>query len=256
MNRFSDIDCSFKKLTPVYGFRVAKLVSIEEALQSIQSQIDELSYFIKIAKKHCHYPSEHGLTHDESASVYIYTMEWGEQTLYRVLNKTLRNENRHLLKVWFPYLKLFDTALNKLPTVKEVVWRGVAEDIGKNFTKNQIITWWSISSCSSSVNVIKGFLENQKNSTTFLIEALNGKKVSGYTEHESEDEIILKMGTEFRVKSNALDHPNGSYVVHLIEIDEKNNDNNHTTSAPSLMSAIYQMFFSTKAATTTNQISS
>ncbi|CAF4408475.1 unnamed protein product, partial [Adineta steineri] len=142
-------------------------------------------------------------------------------------------------------MKLFDTALNKLPTVREVVWRGVAEDIGKNFTKNQIITWWSISSCSSSVNVIKGFLENQRNSTTFLIEALNGKKVSGYTEHESEDEIILRMGTEFRVKSNALDHPNGSYVVHLIEID--NTDNNHTT----LASSINQMQL-----TTTNQISS
>ncbi|CAF1066075.1 unnamed protein product [Adineta steineri] len=243
MNRFSDIDCSFKRLTPVYGFRVAKLVSIEEALQSVESQIDELPYFIKIAKRHCHYPSEHGLTHDESASIYIYTMEWGDQTLYRVLNQTLRNENRHLLKVWFPYLKLFDTALNKLPSVKEVVWRGIIADIGKNFTKNQIITWWSINSCSSSVNIIKGFLGNEKNSTTFLIEAVKGKKVSGYTEYESEDEIILRMGTEFRVKSNALDHPNGSYLVHLIEIDD---EYNHTT----LASSINQMHL------TTNQISS
>ncbi|CAF1070923.1 unnamed protein product [Adineta steineri] len=250
MNRFSDIDCSFKTLTPVYGFRSTELVSIEKALEPIESQIANLSTYIKIAKKHCHYPSEHGLTHDESASIYIYTMEWGEQTLYRVLNKTLRNENRHLLKVWFPYLKLFDTALNKLPTVKENVWRGITDDIGKNFIKNQIITWWSINSCSSSVNIIKGFLGNKKNSTIFLIEALHGKKVSGYTQYESEDEIILRLGTEFRVKSNALDHPNGSYLVHLIEIDEKNNDNNHTTVASSLASAIYQMFF------TANQISS
>ncbi|CAF4215199.1 unnamed protein product, partial [Adineta steineri] len=152
MNRFSDIDCSFKRLTPVYGFHVAKLVSIEEALQSVQSQIDELSYFIKTAKKHCHYPSEHGLTHDESASIYIYTMEWGEQTLYRVLNKTLRNENRDLLKVWFAYIKLLDTALNKLPTVKEVVWRGITADVGKTFHENDKITRWSINSCSSKVN--------------------------------------------------------------------------------------------------------
>ncbi|CAF0758027.1 unnamed protein product [Adineta steineri] len=231
MNRFSDIDCSFKRLTPVYGFPSAELVSIEKALESIQSQIDELPYYIETAKKYCHYPSEHGLTHDESASIYIYTMEWGEQSLYCVLNKTLRNENRHLLKVWFPYLKLFDTALNKLPTVREVVWRGVAGDIGKDFTKNQIITWWSVNSCSSSVDVIKGFLGNEKNSTMFLIEALNGKKVSDYTEVKSEDEIILRMGTEFRVKSNALDHPNGSYLVHLIEIGE---ENNHTTSASSI----------------------
>ncbi|CAF4212217.1 unnamed protein product, partial [Adineta steineri] len=151
-----------------------------------------------IIKKYCHYPSEHGLTRDESASIYVYTMEWGEQTLYRVLNKILRNEIRHLCKIWFPYLKLFDTALNKLPTVKEIVWRGITEDIGKKFHENQIITWWSVNSCSSKVSVIKGFLGNKKNSTTFLIEVLNGIKVSGHTEHESEHEIILRMGTELR----------------------------------------------------------
>ena len=37
-------------------------------------------------------------------------MEWGDTTLYRVLNKALRSENRQALKIWFPYLKLFDTA--------------------------------------------------------------------------------------------------------------------------------------------------
>jgi hypothetical protein len=37
----------------------------------------------------------------------------GDQTLYRVLNQALRSEDREVLKVWFPYLKLFDTALEK-----------------------------------------------------------------------------------------------------------------------------------------------
>ncbi|UJR24492.1 hypothetical protein I4U23_005867 [Adineta vaga] len=224
--RFSDIDCSFKRLTPIYGFQSQKLVSIDEALKPIESQIDQLQYYIKIAKKHCHYPSSDGLTRDESASIYIYTMEWGEQTLYRLLNQALRNENRQIIKIWFPYLKLFHSALNKLPTVKEIIWRGIPEDIGKHFIKNQLLTWWSINSCSSSVNVIKHFLGDNQKSTMFLIEALKGKKVSGYTEYENEDEIILSMGTQFRVKSNALDHPNGSYIVHLIEIndDEDNED--------------------------------
>ncbi|CAF0979347.1 unnamed protein product [Adineta steineri] len=250
MNRYSDIDCSSETLTPVYGFLSEELVSIEEALEPIESQIANLSAYIKIAKKYCHYPSEHGLTHDESASIYIYTMEWGEQTLYRVLNKTLRNENRHLLKVWFPYLKLFNTALNKLPTVKENVWRGITTDIGKNFHENDTITWWSISSCSSKVNVIKNFLGNKKNSTMFLIEVLNGKKVSGYAQFANEDEIILRTGTEFRVKSNALDHPNGAYLVHLIEIDEGSNDNNHIST---LASSIDQMQLTTNQMNSENQ---
>ena len=51
MNRFGDIDLSFKRLPPVYGYRSAKLVSIEKSLESIQPLIDELPYYIKVAKK-------------------------------------------------------------------------------------------------------------------------------------------------------------------------------------------------------------
>ncbi|CAF1470237.1 unnamed protein product [Adineta steineri] len=76
MNRFGDIDVSFKRLPPVYGYHSEELVSIEKALEPIESQIRELSRYIKIAKQHCHFPSEHGLTKDQSAAVYIYTMEW------------------------------------------------------------------------------------------------------------------------------------------------------------------------------------
>ncbi|CAF1362578.1 unnamed protein product [Adineta steineri] len=242
MNRFIDLHYSFKILTPIEGFLSEQIVSIEEALQPIESKIDELSYYIKKAKKRCHYPSEHGLTRDESASIYIYTMEWGKQSLYRVLNKTLRNENRDLCKVWFPYLKLFITALDKLPTLKRRVWRGVAEDIRKNFTADEIITWWSVNSCSSSRDVIKRFLSKEKPSTIFSIEASNGKNVSGYTKYENENEIILRMGTKFRVKRNPVKRSDRLYVVYLIEIDEKNNDNNHTST---LTSSINQMQLTT-----------
>ena len=64
------------------------------------------------------------------------------------------------------------------------------------------------------------FLKDEKNSTLFLIEVVNGKKVSGYTQFENEDEIILRIGTEFRVKANPLKQANGSHIVHLIEIDD------------------------------------
>jgi hypothetical protein len=230
MNRFGDIDISFKRLPPVYGYHSQKLVSLEQALELIVSQIHELPRYIKIAKRHCHYPSEHGLTHDESAAIYIYTMEWDETSLYRVLNNSLRSENRQELKIWFPYLKLFDTALNKLPTVRAVLWRGIPLDVGKSFSKNQLVTWWSINSCSTSVDVIKAFLQNDKQSTLFLIEAKNGKKISGYTEYEHEDEVILTTGTQLRVKSNSLEHAGALNVVHLVEIDN-NNDEDNVTSA-------------------------
>ncbi|CAF3873505.1 unnamed protein product, partial [Rotaria sp. Silwood1] len=224
MNRFGDIDTSFKRLPPVYGFHAEKLVTIEKALEPIEPQIDELPRFVKIAKRNCHFPSEHGLSRDQSAAIYIYTMEWGETTLYRVLNKALRSENRQALKIWFPYLKLFDTALDKLPTVKELLWRGVPLDIGKNFTRNQIVTWWSVNSSSLSPKVIQNFLGNGKNATLFLIEAINGKKISGYTEYEGEEEVILRIGSQFRVKGDVLTQSNGSHLVNLVQLEDNDDD--------------------------------
>ncbi|CAF3150188.1 unnamed protein product, partial [Rotaria sp. Silwood2] len=240
MNRYSDIDFTFKNLPAVYGFRSKALVSIGEALEAIVPQIDQLLYYIQVARKHCLYPSEHGLTRDESASVYIYTMEWGDNSLYRVLNRALRSEDRESLKIWFSYLKLFHTALEKLPTVKKVIWRGVPVDIGNNFTKEEIVTWWSVNSCSSSVYVIKDFLGSTAKTTLFRIEAVNGKNVSGYTAYENQGEIILGIGTQLRVKSNALDNPQGSHIIHLVEIDDNDDEplgssmnKNYVTPKPS-----------------------
>ena len=231
MNRFGDLDWSFKKLPPIFGFHSQDLVSLEQALQPLESQIKELRRYIEIAKDYCHYPNEQNLSKDQSASIYIYTMEWGETSLYRVLNQALRSENRQALKIWFPYLKLFDTALDLLPNVKESVWRGVPLDIGQNFTKNQMFTWWPISSCSLSISVIEQFLANELKSTLFLIQTVNGKNIAGYTQYEKEDEVILRFGTQFRVKDNPLKRADGSHIVHLIENDKNNKDSSLTPSA-------------------------
>ncbi|CAM4775209.1 unnamed protein product [Rotaria magnacalcarata] len=222
INRFGDIDTSNRRRTPVSDYRSEKLVSFEKALEPIVPYIDQLPLHMEKAKRCCRFPSEHGLTQDQSAAVYIYTMEWDGTTLYRVLNNALRSENELALKMWFPYLQLFNTALDKLPTVKQAVWRGVPLDIGKNFIKDQIVTWWSINSCSSSPKVIKTFLGKSQKSTLFLVEAINGKNVSGYTEFENEDEVILRIGTKFRVQGDPLFQSNGSYIVHLIAVEGSN----------------------------------
>ena len=65
-------------------------------------------------------------------------MEWGPTSLYRILNQALRDENRDTLKIWFSYLKLFQTALDKLPKVKEGVWRGIRLNIGQKSSINMV----------------------------------------------------------------------------------------------------------------------
>jgi hypothetical protein len=219
MHRFTDIESTPKRLTPVYGYLTHPLLPLQKALEPISSKLDQLDRFSKIAKNECHFPSEHGLSRDESAAIFLYTMEWGENSFYQVLNRALRAEDRSSLKPWFAYLKLFDTAANKLPTVRQNLWRGVARDITKNFKKGDEFTWWSISSCSTSVNIVKDFLGS--NSTLFLIEAVNGKDVSNYTHYPSENEVILCSGTRLRVVSDSLYQP----PMHLIHLQEVTDDN-------------------------------
>jgi hypothetical protein len=218
MSRFVDHEFDNKQLPPISGYWSENLVPLEQALEPIVPRIEQLDRSIKTAKKHCHFPSEHGLTHDESAAVYLYTMEGGDNSFYRVLNRALRSEDRSALKPWFSYLKLLDTALSKLPTVRGSIWRGVRSDIGKDFKKNQELTWWTVTSCSWSVDVIKDFLASETTSTLFMIEVENGKHISGYTNYPNEDEVLLSPGIQLRVAANPLNHAGGLCLVHLIEM--------------------------------------
>ncbi|CAF1339476.1 unnamed protein product [Rotaria sp. Silwood1] len=219
MNRFTEFQLENKKLKPIAGYWAYRLVSLDEALKPFLTKINELQRSIKEAKKHCTYPSEHNLTRDESAALLLYTMEADDYSFYRELNQVLRTEDRNEVKPWFGYLKLFDIALNKLPTVKGNVWRAVPGNVAIGYKNNQLVTWWSISSCSTSAEVVKAFLKPNQEATLFMIEAVNGKSLAGYTMFPDEHEVILTVGTQLRVKSIGFQHGN-LHLVHLEEIDD------------------------------------
>jgi hypothetical protein len=104
-------------LKPISGYEREPLLPLEEACKPLEELLDhELKQNIIIAKRNSTEP-ESGLTQDESASIHLYTMEWDvrENSLYMVLNRTLRLADRGKLRPWFKYLKLFLTAFFKLP---------------------------------------------------------------------------------------------------------------------------------------------
>ncbi|CAF3987256.1 unnamed protein product [Rotaria sordida] len=224
MHRFLDIDLNDKRIPPNYGYRNQSLVSLEHALEPIVPRIDHLHQYIKEALEKCHFPSEHDLTHDQSASIYLYTMEWGAQSLYRLLNKDLQSEDPSVLTPWFDYLKLFEIALTKLPTEKKRLWCGTNDNVNKNFIKGSEIIWRSVSSCSTTLNIIKDFLDNDTNATFFMIKAVNGRNLSGYTKYPDEEEVLLGPGTRLSVKNDDLELDDGLKVVHLVEITDNNNE--------------------------------
>jgi hypothetical protein len=107
-----------QSLTPLTGYEMKDLVTLEETVTSIETLIHNISAMVWTAKRNSRKPSD-GLTSDESASIQLYTMEWPENhdSLYKLLNKRLRSEKRDGPKEWFSYLKLFLTALYKLPSI-------------------------------------------------------------------------------------------------------------------------------------------
>ena len=214
MRRIRFVDDSIQELQQMnrkslLGCENLPLMSLEEAVKTIVDFQPTVTDDTKKAKEHCRKNTI--LTPDESAAVYLYTMD---RPFYRALNQALRAENPQALEPWSAYLKLLITALRKLPSCSTTMWRGVAGEIGSEFSQNTIYTWESITSCSSQMNVAACFADQQ--GILFCINTIHGKDITKYSEFQGEREIILMPGTCLRVKSASLDI-NGLYVVHLDE---------------------------------------
>ena len=64
-----------EEVDPVYGCQDQIFVSLEIAVEPIQSIIHSFVNDVKITKEYCYYPNEHNLSRDQSISVYLYTIE-------------------------------------------------------------------------------------------------------------------------------------------------------------------------------------
>jgi hypothetical protein len=114
-------------LAPITGYQDMPLLTLEESVEPVSHLFDGIEGNVWVSKENCK-NSVDGLNQDESAAIHLYTMQFGsELSLYHALNKNLRSENRQSLKPWFSFLKLFLTALHKLPSCVQVVWRGVRD---------------------------------------------------------------------------------------------------------------------------------
>jgi hypothetical protein len=205
--------------TPIDDYQHEPLVSLEEALHPLIGAIPDVVRYVQIAKYNFHDRGD-GLTQDESASIFIFTMEWepDETCLYRVLNETLRSEDRNKLKPWFPYLKLFLTALYKLPSFEGLVWRNVKVDVSENYQQGHTGTWWGVTSTTTNSEIFESdnIADKHGKRTLFLIECKHGKCIKSHSMFRKEMEIILMPGFHFEIL-NKLDLGDGSFMVNIKE---------------------------------------
>ena len=205
--------------TPLIGYAQEPLLPLSAACIPLIHIVHNILIYVSIALENTKKRPSNGLTRDESAAIRLYTMEWsGEhKSLYYVLNRTLCGANREDLRPWFKYLKLFLTALAKIPCASpRTVWRGVRRNMSDKFSPEAPVIWWAFSSCTTTLSVLKSdlYLGHTGPRTLFCIEVFNGRNIRGHSAFNNEDEIVLLPGTYMEViaKLNpALD----LYVIHL-----------------------------------------
>jgi hypothetical protein len=211
-DRFLDVDREPQKmLQPIEGYRDLPLLQLKEAVQPIESCCPDIQRRADIALLNSKNPSD-GLNQNESASIYLYTMEWEPrgQCLYYVLNTTLRNENRQKLKPWLLYLKLILTALDKLPSQREIIWRGIRLDLSQEYEVGQRYIWWSLSSCTGSIG-------KQGCRTLFNIECDSGKMIQLHSSIHIENEFLLPPATQLEVVGKT-DFGAGLTIIHVKQV--------------------------------------
>jgi hypothetical protein len=208
-------------LAPISGYQDMPLVSLEKSIEPVANLFDEIDANVWVAKENSKNPADN-LSEDESASIHLYTMQFGsDPSLYHALNEKLRCEDRHALKPWFSYLKLFLTALHKLPSRAQTVWRGVRDvDLSSKYPTGSKFAWWSVSSCTVSLEILESehFLGTKGLRTLFSIECQNGKSAMAHSYFkEKEKEIILMPGSYFEVVGQ-MHSGNDLHIIHLKEI--------------------------------------
>lgn len=207
LSELQEVNCS-----PIDGYEHLPLPTLDEAVEKIKPFISNIEYYVSIAMKKCNRRSSF-LTRNESAAIYLYTMP--QVSFFSSLNEALRNENRTALNPWLSFLKLLITALEKLPPMMNTVWRGVVNNVGSIFDDNDVHIWWSMNSCSLSLDVVRPYLG--ETGTLFAIEAIHGKDISEFSAVPDEKEVILMPGTPVRAKCEPLNFNNNLLVVHLQE---------------------------------------
>ena len=212
-------------LTPIEGFEKMPLVSLEEAVKPLVKHLPDIERQALMAKQRCKVPPAHGLSIDESASIRLYTMECKphDQCLYFVLNRTLRSENRNLLKDWFLYLMLIISSLMKIPSIPScVLFRGTKLNLSHDYPAGQKVLWWAFSSCTTAMEVLENgpFLGKTGPRTLFKIDCDSGRDIREHSTYPKENEVLLIAAREFCIVS-VLDAGHGLHIIHLKETKPK-----------------------------------
>jgi len=232
--RFLDVDEEPQTmLPPIQDYENTPLVSLNQAIVPLGNTVPDVIHMVRIVKTHCGEP-EDGLTRDESNSIRLYSLEWQpkESSLFYILNKALRSENRQLLRPWFLFLRLILTALSHLPSTSLTIYRGINMDLTARYRMGATVIWWGFSSCMKKDSQLekKIFLNKTGKRTLFVINCYSSKDIHRHSLYEGESEVLLPPACQFNVVKS-VDKGKGLQIIELQEI-QSTYDFFNTSSSP------------------------
>lgn len=105
------------------------------------------------------------------------------------------------------------------PSKHQVVWRGIRGDWSRNYPKERKFTWWALTSCTLSLDVLQSsaYLGKSGPRTLFNVETKSGKSIKHHSYFAAEDEVLLPPGIYLEVISQ-LSSSKDLCIIHLREV--------------------------------------
>eukprot|EP00327_Prymnesium_parvum_P042490 CAMPEP_0195649942 /NCGR_PEP_ID=MMETSP0815-20121206/31457_1 /TAXON_ID=97485 /ORGANISM="Prymnesium parvum, Strain Texoma1" /LENGTH=706 /DNA_ID=CAMNT_0040793723 /DNA_START=14 /DNA_END=2135 /DNA_ORIENTATION=- len=136
---------------------------------------------------------------EKYGSIVLYT----GQSIYRELNKALREDHACVAK-FLSYLRLLFEAIACMPPQSVRLWRGIAADLYDEYEVGSVVTWWSVSSCTSDEQVARDFMTQLGGDATLItLDAKSALDITPLSVYKNEKESLLAPGTQLRVVSRA-----------------------------------------------------
>lgn len=197
---------------PLHGVKRAPDCSLEEALdtEGVRHETGMTRVRLRAARleamRHVETlaTSDEGLgtmTKDQAAAIHLYTQE---TPVYLTLNRLLRIGDRDRLEPFFCYIKLFLTALHKLPACPGRYFRGVNADVADQFVVGTSLIWWQFASTTASWRTLEdpNFFEPGETRVLFDLEVRRAVNIARFSAYPREDERLVLAATPLKVVEN------------------------------------------------------
>lgn len=218
--RFLDVEEEpQKQLPPIPDYTNTSLVSLNQAIISLEPIISDIKLMVQIVKTIGN-ESDDSLTRDESDSIKLFLLPWHSKSnsLFHILNRILHSSNSQHIQPWLLFLRLLMIALYRLPSTPLIVYRGVNMNMTDKYPKGANVTWWGFSSCMKKSNLLmqRLFLNKTGTRTLFIIKCYSARDVSRYSTYKCEGEVLLPPARQFNVVNSVYKRKG----LHIIELDE------------------------------------